>query len=110
MKEAALESWFTELVADIKMKMVIPARASYVEAPGNRGLTGSVNIETSHAALHCWDESSPAFIQLDVYSCSCFDVQTVLSKLDEYTLTKYEYIVIDRGDGFRIVDKGKATL
>ena len=98
----ALETWLAELVTAIKMKIVIAPRAIFVEAEGNEGLTASVNIETSHIALHCWSEFSPPMIQMDVYSCSCFEVETVLEKLNEYGLISYEYMQIDRNDGFKV--------
>jgi len=42
--------------------------------PGNQGLTSVTIIETSHIAVHVWDEVSPALMQMDVYSCAeCAD-------------------------------------
>ena len=99
-KMKALNTWLTELVLDINMKVVIPARSKYVDAIGNRGLTGNIGIETSHVAIHVWDEPTPAFIQMDVYSCSCFETSTVLNKLKEFDLINYEYMLIDRNEGF----------
>ena len=32
-------------------------------------------IETSHIAMHIWDEPKPALMQFDVYSCGEFDVK-----------------------------------
>lgn len=102
--EKHLERWLTELVELINMKVVIPARAKYVYAEGNEGLTGSVNIETSHIAIHIWDKWSPPEIQMDVYSCSCFEADTVLKKLDEFELIRAEYMMIDRNYGFKVVE------
>lgn len=103
----ALQTWLAELVVAIKMKIVIPPRAVYVEAIGNKGLTGSVNIETSHCAIHVWDEPVPAMIQMDVYSCSCFDPETVINKLREFGLVNYEQMVIDRNDNFVVTNHSK---
>ena len=109
-KEALLEKWLTELVADIKMKVVIPARAFFVDTKGNEGLTGSLNIETSHIAIHVWSEDKPPMIQMDVYSCTCFENQTVLNKLNEFGLISYELMHIDRNDGFKVVDHVKENF
>jgi S-adenosylmethionine/arginine decarboxylase-like enzyme len=109
-KEAHLEKWLAELVADIKMKIVIQPRAYFVDTKGNEGLTGSVNIETSHIAIHVWSEDKPPMIQMDVYSCTCFENQTVLNKLNEFGLLSYELMHIDRNDGFKVVDHVKKVL
>lgn len=102
-KEEHLEKWLTELVSDIKMKIVIPPRAFYVAAEGNEGLTASVNIETSHCSVHIWDHAEPPMIQMDVYSCSCFENETVLNKLREFGLISFELMHVDRNDGFKVV-------
>lgn len=100
MQEEHLEKWLSELVSDINMKIVIPPRAKYVDAVGNKGLTANVGIETSHIAIHVWDEPVPAMLQMDVYSCSCFENSTILKKLNEFDLVKYELMTIDRNDNF----------
>ena len=58
----------------IDMKTIKGPFASYVNNIGNRGITGFVMIETSHIAIHIWDEPDPALVQFDVYSCADFDV------------------------------------
>jgi S-adenosylmethionine/arginine decarboxylase-like enzyme len=97
-EEAKLNSWLTELVSDVKMKVVVPAKSKYVEADGNQGLTGSINIETSHMAIHIWDEESPAKVEMDLYSCACFEKETVLKKIDEWNLEKYHLMMVDRNE------------
>lgn len=98
-KEEVLNKWMTELVSDIGMKVVVPAKSKYVDAKGNEGLTGSINIETSHMAIHIWSEETPlAKLEMDVYSCACFDTQTILSKLDEWGLIKYHSVMVDRNE------------
>jgi len=104
--QSELNSWLEDLVRAIDMKIVIPPRSVYVEAAGNAGLTGSVNIETSHAAIHIWCEETPNLIQLDVYSCKDFEVSVVLDKLREWDLVKFHYWLIDRnGSEFELMDK-----
>ena len=62
-------TWLTELVSKIGMQVCQGPITTYLDTPGNRGLTGLVIIETSHIALHCWDETDPGMLQLDVYTC-----------------------------------------
>lgn len=88
------------------MNIVIPARSKYVDTVGNAGLTGSVNIETSHIAIHIWDEEVPNRIEMDVYSCKDFDVETVIEKLKEWDLKAYHYWLVDRnGYEFELLEK-----
>lgn len=101
----------TELVADIGMKVVVPAKSKYVDAKGNEGLTGSINIETSHMAIHIWSEESLPKLEMDVYSCACFETQTILSKLDEWGLIKYHSMIIDRNQVlFQLVHQDESYI
>ena len=102
-EEVVLNTWFKELVSEIKMNVCIEPRSRYVDAPGNRGITGVVGIETSHCSMHVWDEMSPGIIQMDVYSCAEFEPETVLNKLNEFGLVSYEMMFIDREDGFKVI-------
>ena len=105
-EEEVVNKWLTELVSDINMKVVCPAKSKYVDTVGNEGLTGSVNIETSHIAIHIWSELKPARIEMDVYSCSKFEANTILEKLDEWKLVKYHSMMVDRnGEEFKIINQ-----
>ncbi len=64
--ETLVINWMRELVESIDMKVIQGPYASYVTAEGNRGLTAVVMIETSHIAMHVWDETDPGFIQFDL--------------------------------------------
>lgn len=102
-KEEELNQWLTELVGEIGMNVVVPAKSKYVDVTGNRGLTGSINIETSHIAIHIWDEHVPAKIEMDIYSCACFEPETVLKKVDQFNLHKYHMMMVDRnGEQFKV--------
>lgn len=106
-EELVLNQWLTELVSDIKMKVVVPAKSAYVSAEGNEGLTGSINIETSHIAIHIWDSLEIPKIEMDVYSCSCFELETVLNKINEFNLISYHYMMVDRNElPFKIIGSG----
>lgn len=99
-----LNEWFKELVTKVGMKVVAGPTSVYVDEPGNEGLTGTVTLATSHASIHIWSEDNPPMFQFDLYSCTCFAAKTVLTHLDQFGLTDYEYMMIDRNNGFRIVE------
>lgn len=103
-KSEPFETWLKEIVANINMKLVAGPYSVYVDSLGNSGLTGGCYIETSHLAAHVWDEPSPAMIQFDVYSCSCFDPQVVLESMKRFGLVSYEYMLIDRNEGMKVID------
>lgn len=105
--EALLEKWLTDLVAAIGMKVVIPARAFYVSTEGNKGLTGQVGLQTSHCAIHVWDEMDPGMLQMDIYSCSSFENETVVDMLKQFDLISYESMTIDRNDYFVVTEVKK---
>jgi len=67
-----------------------------VSEEGNRGLTAVVMIETSHIAIHIWDETSPALVQCDVYSCAEFSSNEVLVEFVEMEPIKIEHMLLDR--------------
>jgi len=98
-------AWMKQLVSDIDMKIIQGPYASYVSKEGNRGLTATVMIETSHIALHVWDEEQPALIQFDLYTCSTLPVPTVIDSINKYMgLEKYWYMVMERRNGFNVVE------
>lgn len=78
------------------MKILMGPLATYSEMLGNRGMTAAAIIETSHVVLHTWDECDPAILQLDVYSCSPFSIDFIISELDFFSPTKIEYKFLDR--------------
>ena len=94
--EKETKQWLRKLVKKIDMKIIKGPYASYVSKEGNRGITGVVMIETSHIAMHVWDESNPALIQLDVYTCSSLDKNKVFEALDDFDPVKVEYKQFDR--------------
>ena len=69
---------------------------TYLDMPGNRGLTGLVIIETSHIALHCWDESDPGLMQLDVYTCGDLQAEVIFEEIKQFSPVKVEYKFLDR--------------
>lgn len=95
-----------QMVNRIDMKILQGPFATYLDVPGNRGLTGIVLIETSHIAFHIWDESSPGLLQFDLYTCGALHHQNVLSIIQQkFEPTQMEYLLLDRERGFLIEEK-----
>ena len=91
-----ITKWKKKLVEDIGMKILMGPYAVYSEMTGNQGLTVVTIIETSHIALHIWDEEDPSVLRLDVYSCAEFDIQTVLDAIEQFEPTHIDYKFLDR--------------
>ena len=91
-----MKLWFTSLIEKIQMKILSGPYLVYCDVEGNRGLTGVAIIETSHIALHAWDEVSPGLIELDIFSCKDFDVNDVIDSLREFDLVGIDFKCIDR--------------
>lgn len=108
--EEVLNQWFKELVNKVRMVVVAGPTSIYVDEPGNEGITGTVTLATSHAAIHVWDKQDPAMFQFDIYSCSCFEASEVIEHLNNFELTDCEWLFIDRNEGLKIVDSGSNNM
>ena len=92
-----ISDWIRSLIKKIDMKLLAGPYTTYVNEKGNKGMTSVAIIETSHIALHIWDEVSPGLMQLDVYSCADFNPSDVFDKVNELFQTiKMEYKFLDR--------------
>lgn len=91
-----LNTWFYDLIQKIDMKILRGPYSVYSDVEGNRGMTGVCIIETSHIAIHVWDEESPALMQLDVYSCKDFDKDVVLDHFSCFDPVSTEWFFMDR--------------
>jgi len=92
-----VETWMRELIKDIGMVICKGPISSYIDQPGNRGLTCVTIIETSHVSMHVWDETDPGLLQLDVYTCGPFDPKIVFNKLKEsFKPVKIQWKYLDR--------------
>ena len=90
------------LIKAINMKAMYGPTASYCKMKGNRGVTAFAIIETSHVAMHIWDEVDPALVQLDVYSCADMDPNEVIEIIkQELDTVKIEYKFLDREHDFK---------
>ena len=102
--EQVVIDWLRDFVDRIGMKVVQGPFASMSTEEGNRGLTASVMIETSHIAYHIWDEMDPSLIQFDLYTCSELNVNYVLDTISSFfNFTEYQYMVLDRENGFKVI-------
>lgn len=101
----AIEAWMKKLVKQIDMNILMGPYSVYSDMVGNRGLTAVTIIETSHIALHVWDEVEPALAQLDVYTCSTLNIQDVFEAMNEWEPVKVEYKYIDRENQLTLIEK-----
>jgi len=98
--EEQLQNWMREFIESINMKVFMGPFVKYCNMPGNRGITAVAIIETSHIAMHIWDEPKPALMQFDVYSCGEFDVKEICDKIKaEFNVKKIEYKYLNRETG-----------
>jgi S-adenosylmethionine/arginine decarboxylase-like enzyme len=91
-----ISAWMKDLVEEIDMKILMGPYSTYCDVEGNRGITSVTIIETSHIALHTWDEVDPALLQLDVYTCSTLDPYEVIEAIAEFDPIKIEMKYLDR--------------
>ena len=101
-----VKKWLRKVVKKIDMKILKGPYADYVTKEGNRGVTGVVIIETSHIAIHVWDETSPALVQCDVYSCAQFSGNEVMTEFIEMDVVKMDKMMLDRGNKINIIEHG----
>jgi S-adenosylmethionine/arginine decarboxylase-like enzyme len=99
-----IKLWMHSLVDKIGMNILMGPYAVYSDMEGNAGLTAVTIIETSHIALHVWDEVTPALMQLDVYTCSTLDINDVFEAIKEWEPTKIEYKYIDREHDLTLIE------
>ena len=103
--EKELKRWLRKLVKKIDMNIIKGPYTAYVSKEGNRGITGVVMIETSHIAIHVWDEISPALVQCDVYSCAEFSSNEVLTEFVNMEVVKIDHMMLDRVDNIKPIGK-----
>ena len=96
-----VEVWFKELIRALGMNLLAGPFARYIHTEGNRGITAVCIIETSHIAMHVWDEQSPALMQIDVYTCGSLDPKTVFDALECYEPVTIEFKYLDREHGLK---------
>lgn len=101
-----IKLWMKHLVDKIGMNILMGPYAIYSDMEGNQGLTAVTIIETSHIAMHVWDEIEPALMQLDVYTCSTLNIEDVFDAMAQFEPTKVEYKYIDREHQLTLLSTG----
>lgn len=103
--EQTLTDWVSALVREIDMKILMGPFATYCDVKGNKGLTCVTIIETSHIAVHVWDEHKPPLVQVDVYTCSELDPQIVFDAVEKWDCAKMDFKYLDREkDLIQVID------
>ncbi len=103
---SAIDLWMRKLVDTIGMKILMGPYSVYSDMVGNQGLTAVTIIETSHIAMHVWDEVEPALMQLDVYTCSTLNVDDVFEAIKQFDPVTVEYKYIDREHDLTLLSNG----
>ena len=102
--EEQLTEWLKDFIETINMKILMGPYVKYCEMEGNSGITGIAVIETSHIAIHVWDEPNPALMQIDVYSCAEFDVDEIAEKIkQDFDVVKLDYKYLNRETGLTVL-------
>ena len=102
--EKQLTEWLKDFIDSIDMKILMGPYVKYCNVEGNRGITGIAVIETSHIAIHVWDEPNPALMQIDVYSCAEFDVDEIAEKIkSDFDVIKLDYKYLNRETGLIVL-------
>lgn len=105
-----LGSELRSLVKHIDMKILAGPTTAWCPVPGNMGWSGTVIIETSSITFHSWMESHYPVIQLDVYSCKDFSVDTVLLWLRQFDPERIDYKFLDREHDFKEINSNTLEL
>ena len=109
--EEQLKNWLTDFITFINMKVLMGPYVKYCDKVGNRGITGVAVIETSHIAMHVWDETDPGTMQFDVYSCSEFDPYKIADKLQaDFDVVKLDYKFLNRETELKPIRLKKDTM
>ena len=102
--EEQLTEWLRDFIDSINMKILMGPYVKYCKVEGNRGITGIAVIETSHIAIHVWDEPNPSLMQIDVYSCAEFDVDEIANKIkSDFDVVKLDYKYLNRETGLIVL-------
>ena len=104
--KAELES----LVRHIDMKILSGPHTAWCPVVGNTGWSGVVIIETSSITFHSWVETEYPVIQLDVYSCKDFEIETVLMWLQQFEPERVDYKFLDREHNFKEIKSDIITI
>lgn len=111
-----LDAWLVLLVKRIGMQIASSPdllknpQSYYCDKNGNRGMTGTVILETSNCTVHTWSEDSPAKFEFDLYSCADFNPAEVIDLIDIFGIIRYNSILVNRENGLEIVEQYLPTF
>ncbi len=111
-----LNAWLILLVKRIGMQiaaapeLIKNPQSYYCDKNGNRGMTGTVILETSNCTVHTWDEDSPSKFEFDLYSCAEFNPEEVKDLIDIFGIIRYNSLLIDRQNGLQILNEYLPTF
>lgn len=105
-----LRTEIESLVKHIDMKILAGPMTAWCPVEGNVGWSGTVIIETSSITFHSWTEAHYPVIQLDVYSCKDFEIDTVLMWLHQFDPERIDYKFLDREAGFQEIMNNTAEI
>jgi S-adenosylmethionine/arginine decarboxylase-like enzyme len=104
--QLAMKSWVINLIDRIGMTLLSGPHVEYVNVPGNVGMTTVSIIETSHIAIHVWEEPNPALMQIDIYTCGPLDLDIVWEELQAFEPLRIDYKFLDREYGLESLEEG----
>ena len=90
--------WIENYHKLIEMNLLCSPKSVRCEELNNEGISSFCLITTSHVCLHSWDKKSPNLVQLDVYSCKDFNVDTVLNEINKFNPIELNYKLLDRSN------------
>ena len=94
-----LKNHILKLASLINARIIIEPQIKYCDSHGNTGYIGIAGIGTSHITCHHWDKTNPQRLQLDIYSCTEYDVDLALDEILEFwAIQKINYMVIRRSE------------
>jgi S-adenosylmethionine/arginine decarboxylase-like enzyme len=108
--EVWLDVWLRRMIAGQGMQLMKNPQYAYLDRPGLRGWSAFALIETSHVALHTWDETDPATMRLDFYTCGKLDTGLIMKAVEEMKILDSDWWVIDRENRIRQVEVGGSQL
>ena len=94
----AVNTFMTDLVAQVRMKILSPAVTLWCDEPGNEGITSSILLTTSNSVVHIWNyPDNTGLFEFDLYSCAPFTPIEVIEYIRKrFEVTKIAYKFIDR--------------
>lgn len=107
-----IEGWLKSIIEGIGMKLAVGPKCNpisyYCNIEGNQGLTGVAILETSHCAIHVWDDVSPGVIQFDLYTCSGLDPEQIFEFFKDFGVVSLEWKFLDRENDLTEIGHGRA--